>query len=208
MSDVWLNLFVAWGVQASAVASPGPGVLFLLAIATGQGRGHALAACVGIALAAVIWATATVVGLSALLAEVGALLTVVKILGAAYLAWLAWKSFHSAVSPKPVVMRETRVGGFRRAIWSGFVMQMSNPKAIFFWIAIASLGATADAPGWAPAVFIIGAVAISFGLHAVWALGFSTRPVLAVYNRARRWIDATLGCFFAFAAFKLATSRS
>jgi threonine/homoserine/homoserine lactone efflux protein len=35
----------------------------------------------------------------------------------------------------------------------------------------------------------------------------SSAPVRGAYMRARRWIEAGLGCFFLFASVKLATSR-
>jgi threonine/homoserine/homoserine lactone efflux protein len=44
--------------------------------------------------------------------------------------------------------------------------------------------------------------------HIAYAVAFSTRRVVALYDRARRWIDAGLGVFFAFAGIKLLISRT
>ena len=57
------------------------------------------------------------------------------------------------------------------------------------------------------ALFVIGAMALSFVCHAAWALLLSASPVRAAYQGARRWIEGALGAFFAFAAIKLVTSR-
>jgi threonine/homoserine/homoserine lactone efflux protein len=61
--------------------------------------------------------------------------------------------------------------------------------------------------------FLLGiAVALGTGVLSVvflcfYALAFSTAPMVRFYGRARRWIQATLGGFFAFAGVKLLTSR-
>ncbi len=207
MDQVWTNLFLAWGVQAGSLLSPGPSVLFLLAVASSRGRIHALAASLGIGGAAIVWSTATVAGLSAILSEAGNALIFMKFIGAGYLAWLAWKSFRSAAIPSALTVRtETLNDGLLKTVGKGFVMQISNPKAIFFWLAIASLGATTEGPGWVSPVFVIVAVTLSLLIHAGWAFVFSTAAAISIYSRAQRWIDGVLGAMFAAAAIRLASS--
>ena len=143
MNEIWLSLFVAWGVQA-----------------------------------------------------------------AIYLLWLAWKSFRSAASSHVLTAQNSiESGGIMRSVGMGFIMQVSNPKAIFFWLALASLGATAEGPQWVPFVFVLVSVSISLVIHAGWALAFSTSMALSIYSKARRWIESTLGVLFAAAAIRLATSH-
>ena len=208
MDQIWTNLFLAWGVQAGSLLSPGPGVLFLLSIASARGRNHALAATLGIGGAAFVWSTATVVGLSALLSEASQVLYVMKFLAAAYLAWLAWKSFRSAALPRTLQTKfeSDGEGGLFKSAVAGFVMQVSNPKAIFFWLAIASLSATESGPGWVPFIFVLVAVCLSLLIHALWALAFSTKAVMSIYKYAQRWIETMLGMLFSVAAVRLATS--
>ena len=57
------------------------------------------------------------------------------------------------------------------------------------------------------ALFVAGAFAISFACHGAWALLLSARPVREAYARGRAWVEGTLGLFFSFAAWKLATTR-
>jgi len=49
---------------------------------------------------------------------------------------------------------------------------------------------------------------LSISVHVLYAVTLSTQPVIAVYRRARRWIEGFLGLFFSFAAFKIATYES
>ena len=84
----------------------------------------------------------------------------------------------------------------------GYLMQVTNPKSIAFWLAIAGVGATSGAPLWVIGVFIAAMWLLSFSCHAAWALALSAAPVRAAYHRGRRYIEGALGAFFAFAAFK------
>ncbi len=150
---------------------------------------------------------ATVAGVTAILAQVAELMTVLRFAGAAYLAWLAWKAFRNAAStPKLVVERIGRESAWRTGL-AGFLLQISNPKAIMFWLAIASIGGVGDAPLPVVALFVAVAFTNSFLGHAGYALLLSSAPVRGAYMRTRRWIEAGLGCFFLFASFKLATAR-
>ncbi len=204
----WLpNLLVAWSIQLLGVFSPGPGVALILSVATSRGRAAALTTCAGIGLGAVFLAVTTVIGLATVIADIAWAMTAVKLAGAAYLTWLAWKSFGRAIVPGdiPTAGRARRSGP--GAALAGFTMQITNPKAIVFWVAIAALGSLQSAPLPIIGVFIVGAFLNSFIGHGVWAIALSSRPFLALYKSARRWVEGTLGAFFTFAAFKLATSR-
>lgn len=204
----WLpNLLLGWGVQLTAVASPGPGVALILSIATGQGRGPALSACLGIGCAALLMAIATVLGLAALWSGIALFVTAIKLAGAAYLAWLAWGSFRKAIAPPELPTSAPRRSGRRNAL-HGFLMQLTNPKALAFWVAIAALAGLHEAPLPVIAIFLAGAFAISVAGHGAWALALSSLPFRAFYARSRRWVEGALGAFFAFAAFKLATART
>ncbi|WP_163847271.1 LysE family translocator [Pseudooceanicola aestuarii] len=201
------QLLLAWSVQAAGVASPGPGVMLILGVATARGRAPALGLCLGIGAAAVLLALATAVGLATLLAEARIAMIAIKIAGAAYLLWLAWQSFRKAAHPPRLADVAAPATGRAGDIGLGFAMQMTNPKAILFWIAVAAVGGVGDAPAPMIALFVAGAFCISFGGHALWALLLSSAPFRALYARARRGVEATLGVFFTFFAVKLATTK-
>lgn len=208
MIETWLpNLLVGWGVQLLGVLSPGPGVALILTMATTRGRTAAVTTCLGIAAGAVILASAGVLGLAALLADIAWAMIAVKLAGAAFLAWLAWKSFGKMVRPTAMPDASTMTGPSGGAVGAGLAMQLTNPKAILYWIAAAAVAGLETAPMPIIAIFLAGACANSFLGHGAWAVALSSRPFLKLYAVARRWIEGALGAFFAFAAFKLATSR-
>jgi len=66
---------------------------YVLARSLAQGREAGLVSALGIAVGSAIHTTAAAIGLSALLLHSEAAFTTVKIGGAAYLVWLAFKAF-------------------------------------------------------------------------------------------------------------------
>lgn len=207
MTEYLPQLLLAWSIQLTGVIAPGPSVALILGVATTQGRLPSLVTAFGVACGSIVLSLATVLGVAVIFAQMADLMTLVRLIGAGYLFWLAFGAFRKAIEPPPLKL-ET---GTRRSAWraglSGFVLQVSNPKAILFWLAIASIGGTGDAPWPVVALFVAGAFVNSFAGHGGYALLLSSMPVRRAYGRTRRWIEAALGGFFAYAGFRLATER-
>lgn len=206
----WLPGFgAAYAIQVVSVASPGPGVALLLGLGLSQGRTAALAASLGIALGAACIALATTQGLGMLMEQVAWLSTSIRVAGACYLMWLAIKAWRRALTPA-AIERGPAAGsdGFFRCFGIGLAMQITNPKAIVFWLAIASVGATQGAPAGVVVLFVFGAFTISLIGHAAYAVLLSSLPFRLAYEGGRRWIDAGIGGCLTWFAFRLATERS
>lgn len=204
------GILLSYSVLALGLLSPGPNILAILGVAMDVGRRAGVAMALGVALGSTLWAALTALGLSALLAAYAGALIVIKIAGGLYLLWLAFKALRSASRARHVAPTDAR--GAVRPAWryaaQGLLIQMTNPKAALSWVAIVALGVGPEAPGAVFAVIVIGAAALSTAGHLAYALLFSTPPMLRAYARARRWIQAALGAFFAFAGIKLLLSRS
>ncbi|MEQ9261126.1 MAG: LysE family translocator [Roseovarius sp.] len=210
MSEIapYLPGFVAaYAILMVGASSPGPAVAMLLGISTTQGRGAALVASLGIACGSMTLNILTMLGVGLLLSQAAWAMQGLRLLGAAYLLWLAYGAFRKAMAPPAVKTAQVGRQPVPALFIKGYLIQVLNPKAIAFWIAIAAVGAVNGAPLPVVGAFVLGAFAISFTAHAAWALVLSSRPVRAAYTSGRRWIEAGLGGFFAFAAFKLATVR-
>ncbi len=204
------GILLAYSAFLLSIMSPGPNVLAVMGTSMSQGRVSGIALALGVAGGSFCWAVMTATGLSAVLASYAVALTVIKVAGGLYLLWLAYKAFRSARSRHDVEAKnlEGKVlspGGY---FLRGFTIQMTNPKAALAWIAIISLGLQANAPLWVAAAIVIGTSALSIAIHCLYALAFSTRPMVRVYSKARRWIQGILGTFFALAGLKLLATRS
>lgn len=200
---------LAFGVFAVGMFSPGPNIISVVGTSMAVGRKAGIALALGISTGSFLWASMTAIGLTALIAAYASVLTVIKIVGGLYLLWLAFKAFRSAASSKPMMDPAGFAAGNPRAFFlRGLVVQMTNPKAALTWIAIMSLGLAHSAPASTALIIVVGTTILSVIGHAIYAVAFSTKRVVALYARARRWIDALLGAFFTVAGVKLLASRT
>jgi threonine/homoserine/homoserine lactone efflux protein len=203
------GLLLIYGAVTLGLMSPGPNILSVIGASMSVGRSAGVALALGVAAGSFLWAAFAAMGLTALLAAYASLLVAVKIAGGLYLLWLGLKAFRGALSSGESVLalaarREAPLRYFPR----GLAVQMTNPKAAFSWIAITALGIEPGAPGWTLAAIILGTGFLSLLGHLGYALAFSTRRVVHLYRRARRWIEFALGTFFCCAGAMLLTSRS
>ena len=197
----------AYSILLVAVMSPGPAVAMLLGLGLSRGRGTALIASVGIAAGSSTIAVVTLLGMGLVLQQVAWAITLMRMIGAAYLLWLAFGAFRKALNPPKVTPADMPPLSAPRAFLTGYLLQVTNPKAIVFWIAIGAVGATKGASASVTLLFLLGAFAISLAGHGFYAVALSATPVRRAYQRARRGVEATLGLLFALFAFKLATSK-
>lgn len=203
------GIMLAYAAFLLSIMSPGPNILAIMGTSMSVGRSSGLSLALGVATGSFCWAILTALGLSALLASYAFALTVIKIIGGLFLLWLAYKSLRAAASRYDIEAKSldgkerTRLGYYLR----GFTIQMTNPKAALAWIAIISLGLQPGAPLWISLAIVAGTTFFSVSIHCIYALMFSTTPMIRIYGKARRTIQGMLGAFFAFAGIKLLTSR-
>jgi threonine/homoserine/homoserine lactone efflux protein len=204
------GILLAYSAVLLAMMSPGPNVLAVMGTSMEVGRKAGTALALGVGTGSFLWAVMTVAGLSTLLAAYAAALIVIKIAGGLYLLWLAFKAFRSAASAHDLEVKAS--DGETRTTLSfylrGLAIQMTNPKAALAWLAIVSLGLQENAPLWVGLSIVIGTSVLSLIVHSCYALLFSTPPMVRLYAKARRWIQAALGAFFAVAGIRLLISRS
>ena len=203
------GILLAYSVFLVSILSPGPNILAIMGTSMSEGRASGVALAMGVATGSFLWALLTGFGLTAILASYAVVLTVIKIVGGLFLLWLAWKSLQSAMLSDKVATVDANTAAlhWRTYYLRGLTVQMTNPKAALAWIAIISMGLTPNAPSWVVVAIVAGTVVLSLVCHLLYALVFSTPPMVRLYTGARRWIQGVLGAFFAFAGLKLLFGR-
>lgn len=116
------------------VLTPGPGVVMTLTNTLRYGLRQTFGGILGIAAGALVVAGLSATGLGILLSTSAAAFTAMKLLGAAYLLYLGirlWRSpaFHFTA-------RDSGEARFARIFIEGLSLQLTNPKAIFFFLAV------------------------------------------------------------------------
>jgi threonine/homoserine/homoserine lactone efflux protein len=131
--DAQLLAFV--GISVLLAVTPGPDMAVVTKNALAHGRRGVLLTTTGIALALAIWVGATAVGLSALLRASGELLFVLKLAGAAYLAYLGVRTLLESRRRPADLLAEAPPPAPAHAIFrQGFLSAISNPKLGVFFV--------------------------------------------------------------------------
>jgi len=133
---VTLNgLLIFAGIYVTAVASPGPGIAAIVARSLGHGLkgiGFLIAGFVAGDLTLMVLAAT---GLAVLVQAFGPLLLAIKLAGAAYLVFLAWKLWNAPTNVQ-AGGESSREDSPWRLFLGGLSLTIGNPKAIVFFMAI------------------------------------------------------------------------
>ena len=129
-------------------ATPGVDMALTVGATLRAGWRQGAAVVLGINLGCVFHTFAAAFGLAALLAASAEAFTVVKLVGAAYLLYVAWGMAMAALSPAAAGNpAETRLPpSFARGVWQGFLTNALNPKVALFYLALLPQFIDADAP--------------------------------------------------------------
>ncbi|BFM48217.1 LysE family translocator [Marinomonas sp. THO17] len=128
------NYLLYVGVVMATVSLPGPAVLLTLNNAVQKGLIKTFAGISGIALAILLVATLSATSLGIILAGSAVAFNLIKIAGAVYLIYLGVKLWRSKVSF--IEQTSTKESSLFRCFMEGFLVSITNPKAIVFFMSI------------------------------------------------------------------------
>ena len=127
--------FIAYAAALSlAAAIPGPGIAALVGQSLGNGLRVSLFFLAGIALGDILYLTVAVAGLAAVAQLFTGAFLVIKVLGGAYLIWLAFKFWSDRAGL--VQTGTVKRGKSFATLLAGFTVTLGNPKTIVFYLAL------------------------------------------------------------------------
>lgn len=203
--ETLLSFFLASLILGLA---PGPDNIFVLTQSALYGVRAGLSTTLGLVTGLCVHTTAVALGVAVIFQQSALAFTALKIVGAAYLLYLAWLSFRSGSAR---ALLETRPFPGHVALWRrGVVMNVTNPKVSLFFLAF--LPQFADpARGSLPlqivllgmlfmfaTLLVFGTVALLGGRLAEW---FNRSP------RGQMLINRVAGCVFTALALALLFSH-
>ena len=188
---------------AIATSAPGPANIATAMIAVRHGRRAGLLLGLGLSVGLAFWGIIAATGLGAVLQGSEIVLTALKILGGLYLVWLAIQSWRSAES-QPTA----KVDGQKDRRWFmvGLLLNLTNPKAVFAWIAALSLGlGIGDSTAQ---VVLATALCVFWGCvnYTLYALAFSLPKAMDGYRQVHKWVGRIVAGIFLLAGFGLIRS--
>lgn len=197
-------------VALGLVLTPGPNMVYLVSRSVAQGRRAGLVSLLGVAAGFGVYLATAVAGLAAVFVLVPALYTVVKLAGAGYLLWLAWRTVRpgggSPFTPTPLPPDRPW-----RLFTMGLVTNLLNPKIAILYVSLLPQFVEPTRGQVAAQSLLLGltqiTVALTVNAMIVLSAGalagfFARRPM---WLRVQRWVTGTA---LAALAVRIAADRS
>ena len=201
-----LALFFAASVALGV--APGPDNIFVLTQSALHGRLAGLLVTLGLCTGLIGHTAAVALGVAAVFQTSALAFTALKLVGAAYLVYLAWGAFRAGATELSTADAPTLVG--RQLYVRGVIMNITNPKVAVFFLAFLPQFADPAAGSLTVQMLLFGLVFIVatllvFGAVA-WTAGF-LGEWLRGSARAQVVMNRVAGTVFLALAVRLAVSE-
>ncbi len=203
----------ALGVAAVAlgmVLTPGPNMMYLVSRSITQGRRAGAVSLAGVAAGFLVYLAAANLGLSVLFLTVPVLYLAVKLAGAGYLGWLAWKALRpgglSVFAPQ-----ELAPDSPRRLFGMGLLTNLLNPKIAVMYLSLIPQFVDVRAGDRLLQGFALGGIQIAVSLAVNLVLVLAAGTIAAFLGRRPGWLRAQrylMGTLLGGLALKLATDHA
>jgi threonine/homoserine/homoserine lactone efflux protein len=178
-----------FAVALGLVLTPGPNMMYLVSRSITQGRRAGVISLLGVAVGFLVYLVATNLGLSAVFIAVPDLYVAVRVLGALYLGWLAWKVLRpggdSVFSP-----RELAEDSPRRLFSMGLMTNLLNPKIAVLYLSLIPQFVRPDAGHVLAQGFILGGIQIVVALTGNLLILLAAGTISVFLARRPGWLRA------------------
>jgi threonine/homoserine/homoserine lactone efflux protein len=174
-------------VALGMVLVPGPNMIYLVSRSVSQGSRAGLISLLGTLVGFLIYMTMANFGLAAVFLVVPWLYVAVKICGAAYLLYLAWKTLR----PGGMSLFETRQlpeDPPGRLFRMGLITNLLNPKAAIMYLALIPQFERPSAGSVVLQGFILGGVQITVSMVVNALIVIAAGSIAAFMNTRPKWI--------------------
>mgnify|MGYP000109017643 CR=1 FL=1 len=202
-----LEILFSFSLATLALAfSPGPDNIFVLTQSIVNGKKYGLATVFGLISGCIVHTTLLAFGVSAVIKESESIFFGIKLFGAAYLLYLAFKVFKSDASiafSEDNVVQKTTTQLFKQ----GFIMNVLNPKVSIFFLAFFPGFLFSDSLSTVIQFYVLGAVFMLISLmvfSAIAILAGSISTYIKSHNNVGLYLKWTqIVVFIAIAIFIL-----
>jgi threonine/homoserine/homoserine lactone efflux protein len=189
--------------------TPGPDMTFFLSRTIAQSRAAGFAALFGASTGLVVHTVLVAAGLSVLLATSATAFTILKVVGALYLAWLAIDAIRngSALS----LAKGEREDRLRSVYLKGLFVNLLNPKVIVFFVTFLPQFVSPDDPHAAKKLLFLGLFFTVINIPVCGALVLSADGIARLLGRSAkitRFIDYLFAGVLGAFAVKLIFTQS
>lgn len=187
-------------------ATPGPDMTLFVGRSISEGRLAGLACMLGALCGIIVHTTLVAVGLSALIVASPEAFFALKVVGAAYLLWLAWQAVAGGSTFAPDLTRPRAPRSLLRNWMAGFGIDLLNPKIILFFMTFLPQFVSASDPHASGKLFFLGLMFILLALPIVVPIVLmadSFARLLRKSPKVTRLVDWLLASVFSAFALRI-----
>ena len=172
------QLAIFFLASVALALAPGPDNIFVLSQSALNGYRGGLAVTLGLCTGLIFHTTLVALGVAAILKASVLAFSILKIIGAAYLLYLAWGAWHAA---KNAVLQQSSSLNLPQLYRRGIFMNISNPKVSIFFLAFLPQFANPDHGSVSTQIMLLGGL-----FMLVTLLIFGSIALLA--GRLSQWL--------------------
>jgi RhtB (resistance to homoserine/threonine) family protein len=203
----WSEFLMVAGAHLLAVASPGPDFAIVVRQSITRGRRAAIATSLGIGTGILVHVGYSLLGIGVVVAKSELWFNVLKYVGAAYLAWLGIQSLRASSVTLPAKSEAAEdAGRARGAFMTGFLVNVLNPKAALFFIALFVTVISPSTPRTMQAAYGLWMVCATAAWFTLVSCVFTRPGVREKFLRLGHWFDRVMGVLLLALAARLAVT--
>ncbi|GAA5480931.1 LysE family transporter [Haloferula sargassicola] len=195
-----LELAAFAGIMAVGQFSPGPDLILVTRTALSEGARRGMGTALGIATGLMVHAGIAVAGVAVVLRSHPLLARGIAWLGAAYLAWIAWKLVKHAGELPELSTTRSRHAAYVR----GLLCNLLNPKVALIFAAMITPFLAVRSEAWWPWLLWGETILQGLVLWCLWSLALQWSPAKSLYRRSAKWIDRVFAVLLGALAVSLA----
>lgn len=205
--DPLLTLISVFAVFIPALILPGPDFVAVVRSSMSHGTRAGLLTTIGVSLGLCFYASLSLLGLSALLMQYQWLTWTVRVLGGAYLMYLGIRLLWTKAPATQVAVDDEP--STNRALMFGFLVTLTNPKAIVLFASVFATSVTPSTPISLMFTMIALVTASSLAWYSFVSIFMSSSLVVRRFDKAKHWIERAAGvCFIGLGGKVLADARN
>lgn len=159
------------------VVSPGPGTLAVFAKSLSRGFLPAFVLSLGMVIGDLVYLAAVVYSLGAFAESVLSMMDTVRLLGGAYLVYLGFTTWFNHMNDQKITTQTKH----HQELATGFLISITNPKVMVFYIAIV------------PSFVVLDQVSHTYALQIMATIGLGLLVGISIFNffatKLKTWFD-------------------
>lgn len=191
-------------IQLLAIMSPGPDFAIICRNSLVYSRRTGIYSAFGISLGILVHVTYTLVGIGLIISRSIILFSAIKLLGAAYLIYIGYKSLKAQPSGKIAALKSKQDISRIEAIKIGFITNILNPKVTLFFFSLFTQAISPNTPANLRALYGLQMFVFTLGWFTLLAVAISHPIVKNRFLSLSHYVEKTMGVILIALGIKVA----